>query len=69
MVKIFATIQSAKIGLAGIYFQTKLTFSEISIQNAVNKLMYKTDIAIQKYNHQGLYNTYTPSSQNWRYVY
>ena len=40
MVKIFATIQSAKIGLAGIYFQTKLTFSEISIQNAVNKLMY-----------------------------
>ena len=29
MVKIFARPQPSKIGLAGIYYQTKLIFSEI----------------------------------------
>ena len=38
IVKIFATVQSSKIGLAGIYYQTKLTFIEISKQNRGNEL-------------------------------
>ena len=38
--KIFVTAQSSKIGLAGIYYQTKLTFSEISKQKPGNELTY-----------------------------
>ena len=34
MVKIFTRTQSSKIGLSGIYFQTKLTCSNISKQKA-----------------------------------
>ena len=40
MVKIFAIEQASKIGLVGIYYQTKPTFSEISNQKAENKLIY-----------------------------
>ena len=40
MVKIFAMAQASKIGLAGIYYQTKPIFSEISKQKAGNKLTY-----------------------------
>ena len=40
IVKIFATVQSSKIGLAGIYYQTKLTFSEILKQKVGNELTY-----------------------------
>ena len=40
MAKIFARTQSAKTGLTGIYFRTKLTFSEISKQKTGNRLMY-----------------------------
>ena len=59
-------VQSSKIGLAGIYYQTKLTFSKISKQKTRNELTYhilyflmeccsrrllnETEIAIQKYN-------------------
>ena len=38
--KIFAMVQPSKIGLAGIYYQTKLTFLEISKQKTGNKLTY-----------------------------
>ena len=47
MVKIFARIHSAKMELAGIYFQTKLIFSEISKQKVINKLMYILHIFIE----------------------
>ena len=47
MVKIFARTHSAKIELAGIYFQTKLIFSDISKQKAVNKLMHILHIFIE----------------------
>ena len=40
IVKIFAMVQPSKIGLAGIYYQTKLTFLEISKQKTGNKLRY-----------------------------
>ena len=36
----FAKAKSSKIDLAGIYFQTKLTFSEISEQKAANELTF-----------------------------
>ena len=77
MVQIFARATSSKIDLAGIYFQTKLTFSEILKHKAGNKLTYflhfllchifleycnprfldKTEISIQKYNHQDIIHT------------
>ena len=47
MVKIFGRIHSAKMELAGIYFQTKLIFSEISKQKVINKLMYILHIFIE----------------------
>ena len=40
MVKIFARVQSSKIDLKGIYYQTKLAFSEILKQKAGNKLTF-----------------------------
>ena len=40
MVKTFPMAQSSKIGLVGIYYQIKPTFSEISKQQAGNKLTY-----------------------------
>ena len=40
MVKISGRTQLSKIDLAGIYFQMKLNFSEISKQKAENKLTY-----------------------------
>ena len=40
MVKIFVRIQHSKIDLAEIYFQAKLTFSEISTQKAGKELTY-----------------------------
>ena len=77
IVKIFATAQSSKISLAGICYQTRLIFSEISKQKAGNKfvsnfvlfneflefcslnprLLNKTEIAIQKHNHQNVIHT------------
>ena len=38
--KIFAMVQSFKTGLAGIYYQTKLTFFRISKQKAGIELLY-----------------------------
>ena len=38
--KIFARAQSSKIGLAGICYLIKVTFSEILKTKAGNKLMY-----------------------------
>ena len=40
MAKTFARAKSSKIGLVGIYYQTKPSFSEISKQKAGNKLKY-----------------------------
>ena len=40
MVKISARAQSFKVGIAWIYYQTKLSFLEISKQKAGNKLTY-----------------------------
>ena len=40
MAKISAEAQSFKVGIAWIYYQTKLTFLEISKQKARHKLKY-----------------------------
>ena len=41
MINIFARTQSSKVGLAGIYYHTKLTFSEITKEEAGKELMYR----------------------------
>ena len=63
MIKIYARTPSSKIGVTGVYYQTKLTYSEIlkstfafcNLQYILEccnpRFLNKTEIAIQKYNH------------------